>query len=493
MNRETKTLARNFSYNVLSQIVSLILPIITAPYISRVLGAERLGVYSYSYSIAYYFLLFGMLGVANYGSRSISAVRDDAKRMSSTFWEIYLLQLLTMIAAIAAYGVYLLFQHQSFAYVLRIDLLLVISGAFDVTWLFSGIEEFKLPVKRNILIKLITLLLIFLFVRDRDDLWAYTLIMSGCALVSQVYLWGYIKRYISLCRVKWSQLVKHIRPLFVLFIPSISYSVYKYISKILLGNITSMHAVGIYENADKINTIPLGIITALGVVMLPRMSNMFANGQTDKVLHYLKQSIKFVTLVASAIAFGLIGISPVLAPVFLGEEFSQSAPIITLLSLSFLFTSWASILRTQYLIPKQRDSVYVLSTIFGAITNILINLCLIPIWAERGAGIAIIASEAVMMISQSIMIRKEFRIWKSILQTAPFLIIGVLMCVAVRYIGSILGISLFTLIIQICAGGLIYVSLVCLYLFVRKDDYWTLIIRAIKAVMRRIIHNNPKS
>ena len=304
-----KSIQKNFLYNVLYQILLVILPLITAPYISRTLGATSVGVYSYTYSVAYYFLMIAMLGIGNHGNRSIAAVRDDREKLNKTFSSIYLLQITTFSIAIFAYIIYYIVFVKDNRLIVLLQLIYVTSGLFDIGWLFFGLEQFKLTVTRNTLIKISTVLLMFVFVHKPTDLWKYTLIMASGTLLSQAYLWVYVKKYVTFVKCNFIEIFSNIKPVLILFIPVLAYSIYKVMDKIMLGNMSTYEQVGFYNNAEKIINIPMGIITALGTVMLPRMSNIVASGNKEKTHDYIRLSIKVVTLLSSAIAFGLMGVS----------------------------------------------------------------------------------------------------------------------------------------------------------------------------------------
>ena len=368
------TIKENFIYNVAYQILLVLLPLVTAPYISRTLGATAIGVYSYTNSIAYYFLMIAMLGISNHGNRSVAAVRYDKEKLNRTFSSIYSLQAFTFTIAIIAYSLYIVFGVGQDRLIVALQLFYVISGLLDISWLFFGLEKFKLTVIRNLLIKFTTVLCMFIFVHTPDDLWKYTLIMSIGTLISQLYLWKYVKRYVKFVRVNLHDIFANIKPVLILFVPVLAYSIYKVMDKIMVGSMSTYEQVGFYQNAEKIVNIPMGIITALGTVMLPRMSNLISSGNKEKTQQYIRVSFKFVTVLCAAIGFGLMGVSHILAPVYLGNEFRECAPIIFMLSITVFFVAWANIIRTQYLIPNHYDKVYVVSTIIGAALNLIANL-----------------------------------------------------------------------------------------------------------------------
>lgn len=475
-----KSLQKNFLYNVLYQILLVILPLITAPYISRTLGATAVGVYSYTYSVAYYFLLIAMLGIGNHGNRSIAAVRDDRKKLNKTFSSIYSLQVVTFSIAILAYAIYLVLFVKDNRLIVLLQLIYVTSGLFDIGWLFFGLEQFKLTVARNTLIKISTVVLMFVFVHKPSDLWKYTLIMSAGTLFSQAYLWLYVKKYVSFEKCSVKEITSNIKPVLILFIPVLAYSIYKVMDKIMLGNMSSYDQVGFYNNAEKIINIPMGIITALGTVMLPRMSNIVANGDKKRVDDYIRISAKLVTLLSSAIAFGLMGVSSVLAPVFFGDEFIACGEIIRLLSVTVFFIAWANVIRTQYLIPNKRDSIYLTSTMVGAILNLVINWMLIPKYQANGAAFGTIVAEFSVMLVQMVAVKNELPMRKYIMSYSPILIIGLIMAVLVDRIGIKLGVSVSTLAIQILAGGFFFCIATIAYLRISNDEMWRLGLDSIK-------------
>ena len=475
-----KSLQKNFLYNVLYQILLVILPLITAPYISRTLGATAVGVYSYTYSVAYYFLLIAMLGIGNHGNRSVAAVRDDREKLNKTFSSIYSLQVITFSIAILAYAIYLVLFVKDNRLIVLIQFLYVLSGAFDISWYYFGTEQFKITVTRNTIIKIATVILMFVFVHKPSDLWKYTLIMSAGTLFSQAYLWLYVKKYVSFEKCSVKEITSNIKPVLILFIPVLAYSIYKVMDKIMLGNMSSYDQVGFYNNAEKIINIPMGIITALGTVMLPRMSNIVANGDKKRVDDYIRISAKLVTLLSSAIAFGLMGVSSVLAPVFFGDEFIACGEIIRLLSVTVFFIAWANVIRTQYLIPNKRDSIYLTSTMVGAILNLIINWMLIPKYQANGAAFGTIVAEFSVMLVQMVAVKNELPMRKYIMSYSPILIIGLIMAVLVDRIGIKLGVSVSTLAIQILAGGFFFCIATIAYLRISNDEMWRLGVDSIK-------------
>lgn len=466
------SLKKNLAYNVAYQILVIILPLITAPYVSRVLGADGLGTYSYIFSIVTYFGLFGMLGIANHGNRSVALVRDNRQKVSEAFSNTYIIQLCTTVIALLLYFLFIYCWFSGDKTIAYIESIIVLSYVLDITWFFFGLEQFAVTVTRNAIIKIATVVAIFIFVRSREDLWIYALIMSCGMLFSQIYLWLRIRKYADFCKPSWSQVKSNIKPVLMLFIPAIAYSIYKLLDKVMLGAMSSMSQVGLFDNAEKIINIPSSLITAFGTVMMPRITVLLGTGDEHRISYLNKISVRYFTLLVVGAAFGLAGICNVLAPVYFGSEFVGSAPIIAGLGFSLIFVTWANVIRTQYLIPNKLDKPYVISSVIGALANLAVNIILIPKFAGIGAMIGTIIAEFTVFFVQLILVRRSFPM-SQYLQPVLFLFpIGMIMFAVVYWIGAYMGNTIITSIIQILVGGFLYLSGSMVYLKVIHDEFF---------------------
>lgn len=397
---------KNFLLNVVYQVLTFVFPLITVPYISRVLGVENVGIYSYTYSIAYMFLLFGMLGLSNYGNREIAKVRDDRERTSERFSAIYSLQLIVNSITILAYVSYVLFFCREFLLIAELQIIYVASILFDVSWFYFGLEKFKMTITRNLLIKVISFVLIFMFVKGRDDLWVYALIMAMSTLLSQLYLFFNLRRYVYYRRPAVSQLKVHIKGVCLLFIPVLAYSIYRVMDKTMIGSLASVVELGYFDNAERLINIPIMVNTALGTVMLPRMAYLLANSEA-KFRETILRSMQLALMLACTMAFVLCLLANDISLVMFGPEFVKSGTIIRWLSVTIIVSAWANVIRTQYIIPCGLDSIYVKSTIGGAIINLCSNLILIRLYGAIGACVGTILAESYVMLYQSVMCRKQ--------------------------------------------------------------------------------------
>lgn len=447
---------KNFLYNIIYQILILIIPLITAPYLSRIVGVNGIGTYSYTYSIVYYFMLLTLLGVNNYGNRSIAKVRDDKIMRSKTFWSIYILQLIMGMIMLILYVLYIVLFDTKYKLISGIEILFIISAMLDINWFFFGMEEFKKTITRNIFVKVGTIVLIFSLVKSPKDLWIYTLIMAGMTCLSQLVLWMFLKKKIVKVKINISDIVQHIKPNIILFIPVIAVSLYKMMDKIMLGIIANVDEVGYYENAEKIINIPMTLITALGTVMLPRISNIVAKGDSQKVSDYISKSIRFVMFMSCAMCSGLICIGYDFAPLYFGNEFQKTGILIMLLSITLPFLSFANVLRTQYIIPKEKDKIYIVSVSLGAIINLVMNFIFIPKFASIGACFGTIFAEITVMAYQAYAIRKEININEYLKKSYSYIVKSFIMFLCIYPLKFISMNNYIKILTQVVVGCIIY-------------------------------------
>ena len=427
------------------------------------MGAEKIGIYSYAYSIASYFGLFILLGLNNYGNRTIAGVKDNKENLSRTFCSIYVMQLLIsdILKASQIYIIYVIFLSEN-KIMASIQTIYLVSVAFDINWFFFGMEMFKMTVTRNTVIKILNLICIFIFVKTANDIYVYGLLMVLGMLISQLMLWPFVPKYVKIKRVTFSEIKNHLIPNLTLFIPVIAISLYTIMDKVMLGALSTMTEVGYYESSNKLTSIPAMAITSLGTVMLPRMSNLIANGKKKEAMKYIQKSLIISVLLSSSMAFGLSSVSKEFVPLFYGQGFNKCADIITILVLSSIFISWANVIRTQYLIPNKKDKIYIVSVFLGAIVNIVINLLLIPYFQALGASIGTLCAEFSVCAYQTYMVRNEIKVWRYFKQSLPLLISGVIMYIGVVNV-PFMSSNLITLIIKILVGVFIFLFFVLLY------------------------------
>lgn len=470
----SKSIAKNFIYNLMLQIVTLFMPLITVPYVSRVLGKEGVGVYSYTYSIVQYFIILGTLGISMYGNREIAYVRDDKVKMSKTFWSITLLKVITTSIALLFY--FLIFGlNKQYGLIYLIQSLNIIAAMLDISWLYMGLEDFKKTVTRNLAVKIICIICIFIFIKTYDDLYLYVLINAFMNLFGNLVMWMYIPKVVLKSKVTFEDIKCHIVPTLQLFVPQIAIQIYAVLDKTMLGVLANTGEVGLYEQSEKIVKLVLGLVTSLGVVMLPRMSNTFANGNRTKMNEYLNTSLQGVAYVSIPMAVGLAAVSNEFVPWFFGEDFNSVSYLMTILTPILFFIAMSNVLGTQYLLPSNRTREFTMSVTAGAIINVIFNFILIPKYKSIGSCISTVFAELGVTFIQFMYLKSNIKLKSVFMSILRYLLSSTIMFACVRFIGAYMGVKIITTVVQCIVGAVIYI----LMLSILKEEMNYMIFRFI--------------
>ncbi|MCM8711380.1 polysaccharide biosynthesis C-terminal domain-containing protein [Clostridium sp. SYSU_GA19001] len=478
------SVVKNYIYSVLSGVLLTIIPIITIPYIARVLGKEYTGIHSFTFSIVQYFVMFGLMGTLTYGNRAIAYVRDDLKKRSKVFWEIFYLNFSLVFLTTIAYfiAVFALFDYNLRKYYI-IQSINLFAAAVDITWFFYGMEEFKKTISRNMIIRITGAVLIFIFVKDSTHIWRYSVIIASSSLLGNLTLWMYVPKVIILQSIVPKKVLCHFIPSFKLFIPRIAVQVYTLLDKVMLGIMSTKAIVGIYELTTNITKMPLPLITSLGTVVMPRISFLFANNDHNKIKDYLNKTFKFQTYISLLLYFGITGVSFEFVPWYFGKGYELSVPLMCILSVTIIGISWSNVIGAQMMIPMQKEKEYTISLFIGAGINFLINLLLIPRYNAIGAAIGTAIAELVVAVSQLIFVRKILNIKELFKDIWKCFISGIAMLAIIRSIGLFSYSSILTTIIQISLGTIVYI----LILILLKSETNELLICSIHKMLKKKI------
>jgi O-antigen/teichoic acid export membrane protein len=351
----------------------------------------------------------------------------------------------------------------------------IVAAMIDVSWLYMGLEDFKKTVTRNLAVKIIGVVCIFIFVKSYHDLNKYIIINALMTLLGNLVMWMYVPRTVSNVKIKFTDIVKHIVPALQLFIPQIAIQIYAVLDKTMLGVLANTGEVGLYEQSQKIIMLVLGLVTSLGVVMLPRMSNTFANGDSKKMNGYLNKSLQAVSYISIPMSVGLAAISNQFVPWFFGKDFSSVSYLMTILTPILFFIAISNVLGVQYLLPSNRTKEFTASVTMGAIINVILNLLLIPNYKAVGTCIATVIAELVVTLIQYISLRNNIK-KKSLLKSlVKYAVAAAFMFSLVRFIGIYMGAKIITTIIQSIIGIITYIVILGLL----KEEFNLTIIRFI--------------
>ena len=477
-----QSIAKNYAYNLMYQILIMIIPLITTPYLSRVLGAENIGIYSYTISINTYFILFGSLGIALYGQREIAYYQDNKEKRTNIFYEILIMRIFTLgIAMILFYSTFC--SGGDYTEYYKILLLEIIANIIDISWFFRGLEELKKIVSKNVMIKIISVICIFIFVKKPEDLHIYLYIYVFANLLGNLILWLYIPRYTTKCTFKKLNIFKHLKPTLALFIPQIATQLYTVLDKVMIGAIIDDKSqVGFYEQAQKIVKLLLAIATSLGTVMMPRIAYTFSIGDKEKLNEYMDKSLQFITMLTFPLMFGIISIASSFVPIFYGEGYDEVIKLIIIISPIIVAIGFSNVIGTQYLLPTKQQKKYTISVTIGAFINLILNFILINFCKSVGASISTVIAEISVTAVQFYLVKNEIKFKNVIKSTYKYVVASIIMFFISLICGTAIDDNLVSIIIQVLVSISVYITV----LIILKDKQ---VLEAIKIIKNKFIKN----
>lgn len=476
-----KSIKLNYLYNVSYEILLLITPLITTPYISRVLHADGVGKVSFAESIVSYFVMFACLGTATLGQREVSYVQDDKEKRSKVFWNIFLIRTISTIVSLITFGIFMgIYKENIVMYAwLSVNILAVM---FDVSWMLRGIEEFGKIVGRNFVFKILSIVFIFVFVKTENDVIIYVIGLVVLNILSNVSLWIYLPKFITGFKRYYIEIKLFIKDTFMLFIPTIAIQVYTVLDKTMIGIFTTGDVQnGYYEQSLRISKMVLTLVTSLGAVMIPRIGYYLGKKDQERVKHYMYRGYQFVWLLGIPLCFGLMCVSDNMVPWFFGPGYEEVKTLLKLSALLILAIGISNITGMQYLIPARKQKEYNISIISGAVCNVILNLILIPRFFALGATIASIVAEALIAGIQLFYVRKELSIKKIFGISWKYFLSGITMISILIVENIFLKSSIVNTGIMILSGLIIYVGMLLLL----RDDF---LIENINIMKNKVLH-----
>jgi O-antigen/teichoic acid export membrane protein len=462
-----KSIKVNYLLNASYQLIAIIVPFITTPYISRVLSANGVGLYSYTYSIVCYFTLIATLGTATYGVRIIGIYQSNIEERSKYFWEIFIFRSMISSLMLILYLIYVIFYSEN-KLLSFLQMFYIIGVIFDITWFFQGLENFKKIAIRNLLIKLLNIIYIFIFIKRIEDLGKYIFGLSFLFFIGNLNMWICLPKYITKMEIKKLRPFKHTGIIIQLFIPTVAIQIYSILDKSMIGWFSpSSNENGYYEQAEKVIKMCLMVITSLGTVMIPRISKEFERKNYVLVQQYLMKSFRFVWFLGVPMMFGIIGITKIFVPVFFGSGFEKVSILLPIFSILFISMGINHTIGNQFLISTGQQNKYTLIITIGGVINFILNLILIPSLYSLGASIASVTGETVSAIIGLVVLSKSkqiklFELWKLL---SNYLLAGIFMLFGLLYLSNMLIINLSSLIIMLFTGIILYFFM----LYILKD------------------------
>ena len=486
MKSNGKKLGYNLLFQLINELLTIITPFITAPYVSRCLGAVEIGRFSYARSIAYYFVVFGSLGINVYGSRQIAAVKNDPDKLNSTFSNLFYIVCASSFLSLLVYvsGVLGGLINGNDRLISLVMIFYVLSSTFNVRWLFQGLEMFNITVIRSIIIRAIVILLVFTCIHTSNDTLIYALIFAGVSnFLSELTLFVMVPRYVKLKAPDWAAMRSNLRPLLVMYIPYAANLMLRHVDKVMLGSLNTLEQVGFYENTDKIYMMLVVFNTALGDVLLPRTTNLIAKGDERSANALMNYTIRINMILSVAFAFGISSIAKEFIPVFLGDGFAPCVLLLRWISPTIVLLAFSAMIRKTYILPHYKNRLFITTTLSALVANMALNAILIPRYDALGAVIATVVSELLVVLIQFFNLHREIHYNVYIKDLMVFSIIGCVMFACVRTIALASAPAIVILCLQIVMGALIYGVLSVLWLRLSKDKLYEMVVSRLKRKM----------
>ncbi len=431
-----KSLKSNYFFSILKSIMAFVFPMISFPYASRVLGVNNLGIVSYCTSVISYFSLFASLGIIIYATREGAKLRDDVEKLTVFCKEIYMINLISTMIVYAVFLIMLFFfTEEKYFLVMFMCSLSMWFTLFGVEWLYQIEEDFTYISIRSMVFQVISLILLFVLVKTKEDYIKYAFIQTFASGGSCVLNLINSRKYVNWRKHCKLELKKHLKPVFTIFGISAASSIYINLDTVMLKWFKSEYEVGLYTAAVKMNTMVKGVVNSLSVILLSRLSGYVSKKKDDEYFGLLRNGFGINLSIAIPCAVGMFMISRYIILIFSGADYLGAVDASRLLSVNLVFAIIDGMIYYQILLPYRMDVPACIGTAVGAVANIILNSLLIPRFSINGAALATILSELLVMLSFCLFLRKKIKVWKLLLEVPRILLAAVpivLICIFVQ-------------------------------------------------------------
>lgn len=380
----------NVIFNIISQIVLYITPLVIAPYISRTLGATGVGKYSYAYSIIYYFNIFIIFGFNSYGTKQIARVRDNADKRNESFWGIILSRLIIFVPISLLYALLVLngfFSNVASGSLLIALIPVMLSSMMDVSFLLQGVEKFRIISLTQVTVNIAYMVMIFMFVKSYDDLVLYTILKSCIGVCTALLQMFFLAKYISKPVIRKDSIVISLKESFMFFLPTVIMTINPILDQTMLGAMASVEEVAYYEQTYKIISLVNMLVGAIAPVMLSRISYLYASGEFDECKKKIGQAMHLAYFLIIPAMVGLVCIARHFVPAYFGQEFTPAINVMYVLAISVLFSPISSIIINSFYYPTHRVKLVTILMTFSIVLNTIANIFAIKYLGAVGAAL----------------------------------------------------------------------------------------------------------
>lgn len=424
MKNNGRSLKKNYVFNFISQVLTLIIPLITTPYLSRIFHEVGNGQIAFANNIITYFTMIANLGYSVYGQREVAKYQDDEYMRSKIFWEIVIIRVVLSIVSFTILlittfsGIY----GHSYTKLIMLFSIQVIAIAFDVNFYYQGEEDFKSIAIRTIILRSLCLILIFTFVKHENDTWIYALIYSSSVLFANLIMWPKLLKMIKKVSIKDLEFRRHFIPALIIFLPTLATTIYGSLDKLMIGYLAKNpdYQNGCYNQALKLNQTILVLITVIDSIMVARNSHDYAVGEYDKMKKHIRFSCDYVLHLGIPLIVGMCVLSKNLSSWFLGDGFAEVPMLLNIMSIRFIASGLACVFGNQLFIAIGKEKYTTIAHITTAFSNLILNFVFIPWLGAIGGSITTAIAEVIdCMVLAIIAIKGQYISGKELLQGLP--------------------------------------------------------------------------
>lgn len=493
--RRKLSLRANYAFNFISQILTLILPIITTPYLSRIFHEAGNGQIAFTNTLVSYFITFANLGYSIYGQREIAKHQDDREECSRIFWEIFILRtVLTILSAGVLIGLTLgnVFdeKYKKLIFIFGIQVLAV---PFDIQYLYQGEEDFRSIAIRTIVLRTLTIIFVFVFVKTENDVWLYALLYSFSVLGADLIMWPSLRRFIHFVPLKEMHLKRHLLPALIIFLPTLAVTVYGSLDKLMIGYLSENpdYDNGCYEQAMKINQTILVLITVIDSVMIARNSTDYGKGAVDSLKKHLKQALNYVWLVGLPLIVGMCVLAKNMCSWFLGDGYAEVPTLLCIMSVRFLVSGWNVVFGNELFIVIGKEKYTTIGYVVTGLINLALNFIFIPRFGAVGGAITTAIAEGVCaFILVGIALKEKYIAFKDWLISGikPLISAGV-MFVPIFFMDRYLPYAVWSFLVIVLVGVITYLVM----LFILRDEFFVYLLRSIFQWIKNKFHQRKNA
>lgn len=463
------SLKGNIILNYINTLSGLIFPIITFPYAARVLMPEGIGVVNFQNSIIGYITLFTCLGIPLYAVREIAKCRNDLELRDRTALEILILSIsLSLLGYVVVWllGEFVPRIHEEATLFYILSLTIIFTG-IGAQWFYQGIEDFLFITVRGLIVRSLCTIGLFVFVKDKDDLLIYGFYIISGTVGNNLINFIHLRKYLKLARVKWNQLniSHHLKPTLNIFLLNVVISIYIQLNTVMLGFMKDDRAVGLFTSGTKLTHLITVVLTSLGTALLPRCSHLISEKKYDDFNVVITKSYHFLMFSAIPLTVGSILLSRPLVYCFCGEDFLESVPVVLYTAPTIILIGMTQVIGIQILYPYGKENLVIISTMVAAVVNVILNILLIPPFAEIGAAISTLISEFSVLVVQ-VKLGKDFIPFKYFdKQIITYLFAAFLMSFGISFCLNLPN-TWWQMFLGMLIGTVIYLSV----LYLKKDE-----------------------